>query len=74
MEVDFTAEQVAQLSDIATYDGKDARQLVKEAALRVIEQDREFRAGVRRGLEQADRGELIEHDQVKAGIQNLLGR
>ncbi len=72
MQVHFTQEQEAQLSQIAGYAGKDTEELVKEAALRLVEQDAEFRAGVRRGIEQADRGELIEHDEVKARIARLI--
>ena len=72
MEVHFTPEQEAQLSQIAAHAGVDAEQLVKDAALRVVEQDAEFRAGVRRGIKQADRGELLEHDEVKARLKRLL--
>jgi predicted transcriptional regulator len=45
---------------------------VQDAALRLVEEDAEFRAGVRRGIEQADRGELIDHEEVKARIKRLL--
>ena len=72
MEVHFSPEQEAQLSQIASYNGTPADQLVKQAALRLVEEDAAFRAGVRRGIEQADRGELIEHDEVKARIEHLL--
>jgi len=72
MEVHFSPEQEAQLSQIADYNGTPAEQLVKQAALRPVEEDSAFRASVRRGIEQADRGELIEHDEVKARIERLL--
>ena len=72
MEVHFTPEQEAQISQIANYSGTRAEQLVKEAALRMVEEDAAFRAGVRKGIEQADRGELIDHDEVKARIERLL--
>ncbi len=72
MEVHFTPEQEAQLSRIASRSGADTEQLVKDAALRLVEEDRHFRAGVRRGIEEADRGELINHDYVKARIEGLL--
>ncbi len=42
MEVDFTPEQLASLSQIASYHGTNAGQLVKDAALRVLEEDRRF--------------------------------
>jgi len=72
MEVHFTPEQEARLSQIAMHAGTDTEQLVKDAALRLVEEDAEFRAGVRRGMAQADRGELIEHEEVKARIERLL--
>jgi len=72
MEVHFTPEQEARLSQIANYLGTATEQLVQDAALRLVEEDAEFRAGVRRGIEQADRGELIDHEEVKARIKRLL--
>jgi len=42
--------------------------------MRLVEEDAEFRAGVRRGIAQADRGELIEHEEVKARIERLIKR
>jgi predicted transcriptional regulator len=72
MEVHFTADQEAQLSRIASRSGADAEQLVKDAGLRLVEEDRHFRAGVRRGVEQADRGELMRHDDVKARIEGRI--
>ncbi len=72
MEVHFTPEQEAILSQIAIDNGTDAEQLVKEAALRLVKEDSQFRAAVRRGIEQADRGELLEHDEVVARIERLL--
>ena len=72
MEVHFTSEQEAQLSQIANRAGIDTEQLVKEAALRVVEDDMALRAGVRRGLAQANRGELLDHAEVKARIERRL--
>lgn len=73
MEVHFTPEQEARLSRIAGDIGTDTGKLVLDAAMRLVEEDREFRAGVRRGIEQADRGELLGHSEVKALIERLLG-
>jgi predicted transcriptional regulator len=60
MEVHFTPEQEARLSQIATDAGTDPERLVKDAALRLLEEDAHFRAAVREGIEQADRGEFID--------------
>jgi predicted transcriptional regulator len=69
MEVHFTPEQEAQLAQIATHNGTDTEQLVKKAALRLVDEDERFQAAVRRGIDQADRGELIEHDEVVARLE-----
>jgi len=72
MEVHFTREQEAQLSQIATTAGTDAEQLVKNAALRLLEDDARFRAAVRVGIEQADRGEFIEEEEMDALVDGML--
>jgi predicted transcriptional regulator len=73
MEVHFTAEEAAELSKIAEQEGIGAEQLVKEAALHLIEGDARFRAAVRKGLEQADRGESIEEEEMDARVRQMLG-
>ena len=50
MEVHFTPEQEAQLAQIATTAGTDPERLVKDAALRLLQEDARFRAAVRKGL------------------------
>jgi len=72
MEIHFTPEQEAQLSRIATHAGTDAERLVKDAALRLLEQDARFRAAVRKGTAQADRGEFIEEEEMDARIERML--
>jgi len=57
MEVHFTPEQEAQLAQIATTSGTDAAHLVKDAALRLIE-DARFRAAVCEGMAQGIAGSL----------------
>ena len=48
MEVHFTAEQEARLAEIATTAGTDPERLVKDAALRLLQEDSRFRAAVRK--------------------------
>src|SRR5579872_864426 len=64
MEVHFTPEQEAQLAHIASKSGTDPVHLVKEAALRLLEEDARFRAAVREGIAQADRGQFIEQEEM----------
>jgi predicted transcriptional regulator len=69
MEVRFTPEQEAQLIQIATHAGTDAEQLVKNAALRMIEETSRFRVAVREGIAQADRGELMDDEEVRLWLE-----
>ena len=72
MEVRFTPEQEAQLSEIASQAGIDPERLVKDAALRLLERDARFRAAVQKGLEQADRGEFVDEDEMQARIDRMI--
>ncbi|MDP8989717.1 MAG: hypothetical protein M3N41_06520 [Acidobacteriota bacterium] len=72
MEVHFTPEQEAQLAQIANSAGTDAQRLVKEAALRLLEVDVRFRAAVREGIAEADRGEFIEEQEMDARLEQML--
>ncbi|HUY14147.1 MAG TPA: hypothetical protein VMX16_11045 [Terriglobia bacterium] len=72
MQVHFTPEQEAQLAQIATATGTDPERLVKDAALRVLEEDARFRAAVREGIAQADRGEFIEEQEMDARLEQML--
>jgi predicted transcriptional regulator len=72
MEIHFTPEQEAQLAQIATQQGTDAEQLVKEAAVRLLAEDARFRAAVREGIAQADRGEFIEEEEMNARLEQML--
>ncbi len=72
MEVHFTPEQETQLSQIATHAGTDAERLVKDAALRLLQEEARFRAAVREGIAQADRGEFIEEEEMDARLEQML--
>jgi predicted transcriptional regulator len=72
MELHFTPEQEAQLVQIASQEGTNAERLVKEAALRLLQEDARFRATVREGIAQADRGEFIEQEEMDARLEQML--
>lgn len=72
MEVRFTPEEEAQLAKIATQEGVDPAELVKDAALRLLEDDALFRVGVRKGIEQADRGEFFEEKEMDARVKRMF--
>ncbi len=72
MEVHFTPEQEAQLAQLANSTGTDKERLVKEAALRLLDEDARFRAAVRRGLAEADQGRFIEEKEMDARLKQML--
>jgi predicted transcriptional regulator len=72
MEVNFTSEQEARLAQMAASTGTDTEALVKDAALRLLEEDALFRAAVQKGIAQADRGEFIEEDEMDACFEQML--
>ena len=71
MEVHFTPEQEAQLSRIASTTGTDIEGLVKNAALRLLEDDR-FREAVMEGEEALQRDECLTHEQVGQRLERFL--
>ena len=72
MEIPFTAEQEVQLARMATKSGTDAPHLVKDAALRLLDEEARFLAAVREGIAQADRGEFIEEEEMDARLEQML--
>jgi predicted transcriptional regulator len=72
MEVQFTPEQEARLGQIASVEGVAPARLVQDAALLLIEDDERFRAGVRKGIDQADQGMFIDEAEMEARISQIL--
>lgn len=72
MEVHFTPEQEAHVSQIASQADTDAEELVKKAALRLLERDERFRAAVHKGLEQADRKDFVGEAEMDARMERIL--
>jgi predicted transcriptional regulator len=73
MEVHFTPEQEAQLSQEALLSGKAAEQLVQEATLRFLsDQEAEFLAAVDEGIADADAGRFVPTEEVWAKVQKLF--
>jgi predicted transcriptional regulator len=72
MEVHFTPEQEARLAEIASTAGTDPERLVKDAALRLLQEDTSSLAAVREGVAQADRGEFIEEEEMDARLEQML--
>ena len=71
MKLDFTPEQEAHLAELAVKTGTEPECLVKDAALRLLEDDR-FREAVIQGEAALERGEFLTHEQVGERLQRFL--
>lgn len=72
MKVHFTQEQEAQISKVAASMGADPEKLVKDATLRLLDEDARFRAAVMEGKAYADRGEVLEEAEMDARFEEML--
>ena len=72
MEVHFSPDVETRLQQVASANGEDAEQLVKDTVARMLENQARFVVGVKRGIEQADRGEFVEHNDVLNRIDGLF--
>jgi predicted transcriptional regulator len=72
MEVPFTAGQEAQLARMATKSGTDAPHLVKDAALRLLDEEARFLSAIEKGIAAAECGEFIEEEEMDARIERMF--
>lgn len=72
MEIHFPPEVETQLRQAASATGRNAVQLVRETVDRMLTGRARFVTGVQRGIEQADRGELVDHEDVRRRIERLF--
>ena len=69
MNVTFTLEQEVELERLAGHAGIEPEALVKDAALRLLDEDSRFRAAVRAGIAQADQGLFIDEAEMDARLE-----
>ena len=72
MEVHFTPELQAKLDRVAAENNSGADEYVQQLVERYLEDDASFRAAVRKGMEQADRGEFIEEEEMDARVAGMF--
>jgi len=70
MEVEFTSDQQVKLARKAAAQGCAAEALVREAVDRMLDYDEWFVREVEKGLAAADRGEFMEHSDVRKMIDS----
>ena len=72
MEIHLTPEKEALLRQVAARTGQDTAQVIQEAVDRLLDHDAWFVQEVEKGLSQAAKADLIEHDEVVARIEKRL--
>ena len=72
MEVHLPPDIEKRLQEVALANGKDPEQLVKDTVARMLENQARFIAGVEKGIAAAERGELIDHEDVVKRINGLF--
>jgi predicted transcriptional regulator len=68
MELRLSADLQGKLSRIAVEHGRDSESLVVEAVERFVNHDEWFVREVEEGLAAAERGELLDHEEIKRVI------
>lgn len=74
MEIELSPELQAKLERIASQQGRDSKSPVQEAVERLVGYDDWFARQVEIGLAEADRGELLDHDEVVRHMENLIAK
>jgi predicted transcriptional regulator len=68
MEIPLTPDLQAKLSRLAAQQGRASEALVVEAVERMVSYDEWFLREVEKGLAAAERGDLVEHEEVRKMI------
>lgn len=72
MEVHFTPEQQAQLSQIATKAGTAPDRLVTNLVVHYLNEEARFLAAIENGIVAAERGEFIEEEEMDARLEAMF--
>jgi predicted transcriptional regulator len=68
------AETLALVDQVAKAKGRSRSWLAEQAIRHVAKQEADFLAFVQAGIDSADRGELIPHDEVIAELDGMIDR
>lgn len=70
--IELTEDQKARLEALAAFKQVSVSQYLVDLAENNARRDAEFRALVQQGLDEADRGELVDHADVMAEVEALI--
>ena len=72
MEVSFPNELEDRLARLAAQRGSDTSALVVEAVARMVDYDEWFLREVEKGVQQAEAGKTLSHEEVGARLKGYL--
>ena len=72
LRVKFQGEREAELAQAAASAGQAPEQFIEETMARVLSNRARYLAAVQEGIDQADRGEFIEHEEVVENVERIL--
>lgn len=72
MELRLTPELQAKVERAAAENNSDAEGYLQQLVEHYLEYDQWFRQQVQKGLDQLDRGEYLEHEEVWARIEKMF--
>jgi predicted transcriptional regulator len=72
VDVHFTPEQQAQLTQIATKAGANPERLVADVDVRYLDEEARFLEAVEKGIAAAERGEFIEEEEMDARLERMF--
>jgi len=68
------AETLALVDRVAKAQGRSRSWFAAQAIKRAAEAEAEYQAFVQEGIDSADRGELIPHEEVMAELDEMIAR
>src|SRR5713101_8431675 len=71
MEVHLLQNQEAQLNELAIKTGRETDELVQEAVAKLLAHNEWFKQQVQIGIDQIERGEFIEEEEMDARVERL---
>ena len=74
MEVNFTPELEAKLTDVATQQGRNPGDVVREVVARYFDEEARFADAVALGEDAMGRGEYLSHEEVGDRLKRFLHR
>lgn len=72
MVIDLSPEQEAQIREVAAQDSRSLSDILTSTAVWLLKLEGSRDESLRRSLEQADRGEFIEEEEMESRLAKML--